>query len=159
MINCPECGKQVSDKAPNCPACAFPINKNAEGNNQPKPSNTLNLCNNCQKERPINSWLCPHCHAISFKQSIKFGCLFIFLIALVNGICNPTHRSSDRTTTTAQSVEPAQTINYSGTNGNIKDALDDLFGAGLTQDQIEELFSRKYKNSRNIHNIFYLKPF
>lgn len=26
LINCPECGKQVSDKAPTCPNCAFPLN-------------------------------------------------------------------------------------------------------------------------------------
>lgn len=25
MINCPECGKQVSDKATACPNCAFPL--------------------------------------------------------------------------------------------------------------------------------------
>lgn len=26
LINCPECGKQVSDKASNCPECGCPIN-------------------------------------------------------------------------------------------------------------------------------------
>lgn len=26
LINCPECGKQVSDKAPTCPNCGFPLN-------------------------------------------------------------------------------------------------------------------------------------
>jgi len=25
LMTCPECGKQVSDKAPTCPSCAFPI--------------------------------------------------------------------------------------------------------------------------------------
>ena len=25
LINCPECGKEVSDKATSCPKCAFPI--------------------------------------------------------------------------------------------------------------------------------------
>ena len=26
LINCPECGKQISDKAPACPDCGYPIN-------------------------------------------------------------------------------------------------------------------------------------
>ena len=26
LINCPECGKQVSDQAKNCPDCGYPIN-------------------------------------------------------------------------------------------------------------------------------------
>lgn len=29
LINCPECGKQISDKAPNCPNCGYPINMSA----------------------------------------------------------------------------------------------------------------------------------
>lgn len=26
LINCPECGKEISDKATNCPNCGYPIN-------------------------------------------------------------------------------------------------------------------------------------
>ena len=35
LINCPECGKQVSDKAPACPNCGFPLNSisNSEATN------------------------------------------------------------------------------------------------------------------------------
>lgn len=25
LINCPECGKEVSDKAANCPNCGYPL--------------------------------------------------------------------------------------------------------------------------------------
>ena len=25
LINCPECGKEVSDKATNCPNCGYPL--------------------------------------------------------------------------------------------------------------------------------------
>ena len=28
LINCPECGATVSDKAEKCPKCAFPLNSN-----------------------------------------------------------------------------------------------------------------------------------
>lgn len=32
LINCPECGKEVSDKAKACPNCAYPIAKLKESN-------------------------------------------------------------------------------------------------------------------------------
>ena len=32
MIKCPECGREVSDKAAACPHCAYPIGKQAEMN-------------------------------------------------------------------------------------------------------------------------------
>lgn len=30
MINCPECGKEISDQANNCPNCGYVINKSSE---------------------------------------------------------------------------------------------------------------------------------
>ena len=27
LIKCPECGKEISDQAANCPNCGFPVNK------------------------------------------------------------------------------------------------------------------------------------
>ncbi|MDE5803214.1 MAG: zinc-ribbon domain-containing protein [Lachnospiraceae bacterium] len=27
LIKCPECGKEISDKASSCPGCGYPINK------------------------------------------------------------------------------------------------------------------------------------
>lgn len=30
LIKCPECGKEISDKADSCPQCGYPINKNME---------------------------------------------------------------------------------------------------------------------------------
>lgn len=49
IINCPECGSHVSDKAEKCPKCAYPIqqkNKQGEG---------------------------------LFLQSLNFGCMFILV--------------------------------------------------------------------------------
>jgi predicted amidophosphoribosyltransferase len=55
LINCPECGENVSDKAEKCPKCSFPMqttSKNTEG---------------------------------FFLQSLNFGCMFViyFIIAVV----------------------------------------------------------------------------
>ena len=30
LINCPECGKEVSDQAQSCPHCGYPLEKNEE---------------------------------------------------------------------------------------------------------------------------------
>ena len=40
LITCPECENQVSDKAKNCPVCAYPINPEDLKNkiNTPTPS-------------------------------------------------------------------------------------------------------------------------
>lgn len=35
IINCPECGKEISDKASSCPNCGYPINGNKEIINKP----------------------------------------------------------------------------------------------------------------------------
>lgn len=33
LIKCPECGREVSDKASACPNCGYPISKSIENNN------------------------------------------------------------------------------------------------------------------------------
>lgn len=47
LINCPECGKQISDKAPSCPDCGCPIN-NAY---VPKEDNSTKLANLYERAR------------------------------------------------------------------------------------------------------------
>ena len=34
MIKCPECGKEISDKAASCPGCGVPINMSPSNNHQ-----------------------------------------------------------------------------------------------------------------------------
>ena len=34
MINCPECGKEISDKASSCPNCGFPLTQSGDESNQ-----------------------------------------------------------------------------------------------------------------------------
>jgi len=40
LTKCPECEKQVSDKAPQCPNCGYPVSNNTD-DNPPKSSNVL----------------------------------------------------------------------------------------------------------------------
>lgn len=59
LINCPECNKEISDKASSCPNCGFPIQSQSF---KPKFSSTgMNVCPKCGKfNRRIEK--CPDCN-------------------------------------------------------------------------------------------------
>lgn len=58
LINCPECGKEISDMAKNCPNCGYPINEYMmEKRNLDK----QNLTVTCMKCGHINSVQNKHC--------------------------------------------------------------------------------------------------
>lgn len=48
LITCPECGKQMSDKAAACPSCGAPVIKKV-------------TCPECGKELSANATACPNC--------------------------------------------------------------------------------------------------
>ena len=48
LINCTECGKQVSDKAKNCPNCGAPIA-------------TTKFCKHCGSKIDLDCVVCPKC--------------------------------------------------------------------------------------------------
>ena len=50
LINCPECGKEISDKATACPSCGTPINK---GNTK--------FCQHCGAQIDKDCVVCPVC--------------------------------------------------------------------------------------------------
>ena len=50
LINCPECGNEVSDKAEKCPKCAFPIKDSAQ-----------KICPECGTQVSSNDLKCPKC--------------------------------------------------------------------------------------------------
>ena len=52
LINCKYCGKEVSDKAKNCPACGRLLNE--------YPTNSF-YCKECGKLIPLNVDVCPNC--------------------------------------------------------------------------------------------------
>lgn len=64
LINCPECGKQVSDTAPKCPNCGFPI-KSAL--NKVVPS----MCPECGMKVDSMLSTCPNCGCLMKKNSAK----------------------------------------------------------------------------------------
>lgn len=54
LINCPECGKEISDKANSCPHCGCPIEN---GNN----SDNYTICPECGGSNKIGETICQHC--------------------------------------------------------------------------------------------------
>lgn len=68
LIKCPECSREISDKAAACPHCGFPISKSSELEPQPV---TVN-CLDCNKDFALNAEVCPHCGLFnSQKYKIK----------------------------------------------------------------------------------------
>ena len=63
LINCKECGKEISDKATVCPACGF--------------ENKLTICPKCHKEMSKTVNFCPHC---GFKSG---GSLLITIFIII----------------------------------------------------------------------------
>lgn len=50
LINCPECGKEVSDKAVSCPYCGIPISPVITNNNQQGTQEEYLCCPKCQSK-------------------------------------------------------------------------------------------------------------
>ena len=57
LISCPECSKEISDKADVCPQCGFPIAKSPLAVPLPKAVN----CLECKEEFPFEDEVCPKC--------------------------------------------------------------------------------------------------
>jgi len=69
MINCPECGKEVSDKAPVCINCGIPIALNIPQEQPPQPYQNNPII--VQVAQPTSSVMqCPKCYSsnITFQR-------------------------------------------------------------------------------------------
>lgn len=60
IIKCPECGKQVSDKAPTCPTCGVQI------------AGKVCQCQNCGEVYFSDQELCPACHQVNSNPQTHY---------------------------------------------------------------------------------------
>lgn len=59
LIKCPECGKEISDKADVCIGCGFPINKYTKSEEEKLEPYTK--CPNCDYHNEIGVFTCKNC--------------------------------------------------------------------------------------------------
>ena len=121
LISCPQCGKQISDKAEKCPGCQYEM----------KETNTIK-CSECGNDIPADAKVCPLCgcpletHEVSEKKfnkklwiiaSIAVVVIFasIALLPHSNDSIPDTEpsvtvRSESKTTAKPKVTKPAETI-------------------------------------------------
>ena len=80
LINCTECGKQVSTEAKACPNCGHPVAK-MDAN---LPVRKIK-CPYCHKEAESNADVCPHCHMQIGQLSLS-GMSGLSSLLIVGGI-------------------------------------------------------------------------
>lgn len=61
MMFCPECGKQISDRAESCINCGYPINQYFIENNLVREWESKQVCPECQKVNRIEKEYCEEC--------------------------------------------------------------------------------------------------
>lgn len=62
LIKCPECGKEISDKAVSCPNCGYPLEiYSKESEKIPVQKSISKHCQNCGKQVPFYQTKCPNC--------------------------------------------------------------------------------------------------
>lgn len=59
LMNCPSCGKQISDRAEKCPGCGYTISDGRFGNNSQERAGIV--CDECGTVIPYGSAACPEC--------------------------------------------------------------------------------------------------
>lgn len=76
LINCPECGRQVSTQAEKCPGCGFPTGKLNQQSNysqiQGQPVQ-MQTCPQCGLVHPVSLSICPRCGAMArYEKGIDY---------------------------------------------------------------------------------------
>lgn len=64
LIKCPECGKEISDKAACCPNCGFPVER---------VKYKAIKCLKCKYSIPADSKYCPNCHRLITIDDFKYS--------------------------------------------------------------------------------------
>ncbi|MHB8056819.1 MAG: double zinc ribbon domain-containing protein [Desulfuromonadaceae bacterium] len=72
LINCPECNREISDKAKSCPSCGLPLENITPST--PQSTATPTTKESIEKIPDLNAKTCPSCKSHNV-QSIKMMCL------------------------------------------------------------------------------------
>jgi uncharacterized membrane protein YvbJ len=77
LIICPECGKQVSDKAEKCPQCGCPINL----------ATVIKEKTDFRTSTNVNSHIIVKPKEGCFLQTLNAGCMIIAIILIIIILC------------------------------------------------------------------------
>lgn len=66
LVNCIECGREISDKASACPHCGCPVEA-AKAPIDPGYPEFVN-CRDCKKEYPFAAAFCPACGLMNYQK-------------------------------------------------------------------------------------------
>lgn len=66
LINCPNCGKEVSNRAASCPSCGYDLSVLHESEDKSAPIIT---CEDCGAEIPSSAEVCPNCGCPTMQES------------------------------------------------------------------------------------------
>lgn len=94
LITCPECGKEVSDKAASCPSCGAPLNN-------------LKFCKHCGEKIDKECIICPRCGK-QVEQLESFSGKNI----VINNNNNNNSSSSSSASASASAVAMATQVAY-----------------------------------------------
>ncbi len=88
LLNCPECGHDVSSEASTCPNCGYPIQKNLNATNNPDPLDEKWL--ETYKKKPFKTKLCLGIINVFFLILLFIvfffwldGFFFLFLLSII----------------------------------------------------------------------------
>lgn len=91
MIKCPECGKEISDKAQNCPNCGYSFEK-------------TKFCKFCGEKIPVDSVICTKCgRQVENTSQVQSGGITI------NNVTNANSSAAATAQATAHPSAPART--------------------------------------------------
>lgn len=117
LIKCPECGKDVSDKAEICPRCGMQLGvKKEESNNQ----HELNLQPKQKKRKSGKFWF-----AIGFVSGIIVGMVLLVVICLI-------FPAEDINTSNSYEISQTNSTNQSTNTENTTNEQIDINGASLS---------------------------
>jgi double zinc ribbon protein len=74
LMSCPECSREISNKAEACPHCGFPVARMAKLQVTPEPILDVVCCLDCKKEFPFSDDVCPYCglfNSQKYKETIE----------------------------------------------------------------------------------------
>ena len=98
LVKCPECGQEISDKAPNCIHCGYPIGE-------------LSKTNRCNEFKFDYEKKCPLCGNVSWSYDEKMGLVSCNVCHIVGGENERVHQQYITKLKNAQSFSQSTNFN------------------------------------------------